>query len=130
MIDAAIVSRLSSSSALVALVSTRIYKSVLPEKCTLPAISFHYISALPRETPHDGPLKDRAKYVQISCWGRNPDEMESIAKLAADLFDGYKGTIGGHTIELSSVENEVDVPGVENAQFLKALTLLINYKET
>lgn len=129
MIDAAILARLNSSSALVALVSTRIYKSMLPLKCTLPAISFHHVSA-ERETPHDGPIKSRAKYVQVSCWGSNADEMESVAKLAADLFDGYKGTIGGHSIELASVINETDVPGVENAQFHKALTVLINYKET
>lgn len=129
MIDASILARLNSSATLVALVSTRIYKSVLPEKCTLPAISFHHLS-VERENPHDGPIKDRAKYIQISCWGSNPDQMESVAKLAADLFDGYKGTIGGHVIEMASVVNETDVPGVENAQFHKALTVLINYKET
>lgn len=129
MIDAAILALLNSASAVVALASTRIYKSMLPEGTSLPAVTWHHIGGAGTHT-HGGVIKNRDLYVQFSCWGDDPTKMESLAKAVRDAVDGYHGTIGGHTIERAAVSNEIELPGVGNLQFQKALTVLFKYKET
>lgn len=82
-IDAAVRSKLLASTAVTALVSTRIYTDSLPDNVTLPAISVHPITDLEDENVPDA----MTARVQVSCWSnpvisggqRSPNEIENIA---------------------------------------------------
>jgi hypothetical protein len=83
MITAMVRAKLAATSAVTALVSTRIYVDMLPEPATLPAISVHPVSRIP--DPEVG--KGWTARVQVSCWSdplksagvRSPAEVESVA---------------------------------------------------
>jgi hypothetical protein len=75
--------KLANTSAVTALVSTRIYVDALPSGSTLPAISVHPVSRIPSQTVGKG----WEARVQASCWSnppvsggvRSPGEVENMA---------------------------------------------------
>ena len=83
MITAMVRSKLANTSAVTALVSTRIYVDALPTSPTLPAISVHPVSRIPDKTVGKG----WDARVQVSCWSnpavvdgvRSPSQIESVA---------------------------------------------------
>lgn len=90
MITAMVRSKLLATSAITALVSTRIYVDSLPQSPTLPALSVHPVSKVPGKEVGKG-IKAR---VQISCWSnpptsegvRSPAEVESVAAAVTAVF--------------------------------------------
>lgn len=84
MITAMVRKKLADTSAVTALVSTRIYIDALPAPSpTLPAISVHPVSRIPSKTVGKG----WEARVQVSCWSnppvsagvRSPSEVETVA---------------------------------------------------
>ena len=64
MIDAMIRTKLLATSAVTALVSTRVYIDEQPDPATLPSITIHPISGVPDKTVAGSTLSR----VQVSCW--------------------------------------------------------------
>jgi len=83
MITAMVRNKLANTSAVSALVSTRIYVDALPSGPTLPAISVHPVSRVPDPIVSKG----WEARVQVSCWSnppvsggiRSPGEVETVA---------------------------------------------------
>lgn len=90
MITAMVRSKLAATSAVTALVSTRIYVDELPQTPTLPAISVSKVSWVPNKTVG----KQANARVQVSCWSnpptseglRSPAEIESVAAAVRAVF--------------------------------------------
>jgi Protein of unknown function (DUF3168) len=97
MMEAAIRSLLLADSAVTTLVGTRICPLVLPQKPTLPAITYQRISGQTQYT-HDGPALARPR-VQIDCWASDYDTAKSLAAAAAAVLSGFKGISSGVEIE-------------------------------
>jgi len=83
MITAMVRSKLANTSAITALVSTRIYVDALPTNPALPAITVHPVSRVPDKSANKG----WEARVQISCWSnpavvdgiRSPSQVETVA---------------------------------------------------
>jgi len=80
MIDAMVYKKLLATSAVTALVSTRIYIDEQPDPATLPSITVHPTSGVPNAEIG----KKHFARVQVSCWAepgkpKNPKTVESVA---------------------------------------------------
>lgn len=88
---------LVADTAVLALVSTRIYPMVLPLDVTLPAISIHEVSGAENAiTGHGYP-----RY-QISCWASGASgfsQVQSMKDAVKDCLNRYKGVASGNHIK-------------------------------
>lgn len=83
MITAMVQTKLLATTAVTALVSTRIYVDSMPQSPTLPAITIHPVSGVPDKEVS----KATSARVQVSCWSnpaitggrRSPAQVESVA---------------------------------------------------
>ena len=80
MITAMVRNKLLASSAVMALVSTRVYIDELPDPALLPAITIHPVSGVPDKKVSKGAFTR----VQMSCWAnpgkpKNPATIEAVA---------------------------------------------------
>lgn len=86
MIEAAIRAHLIADAGLAALVGARVYPLQLPQRPTLPAVTYQHISTLP--TQHrDNPYAhhERSRY-QFDCWAGDYDSTLAVrAALAAAM---------------------------------------------
>lgn len=88
MITSMIKAKLLATSAITALVSTRIYIDEMPDPATLPAITIHKASFVPDKVVG----KRKFERVQVSCWAvpgkpKNPATVESVAAAVRAVFD-------------------------------------------
>lgn len=88
MITAMIRKKLLDTSAVTALVSTRIYVDESPLAGSLPAITIHKASFVPNKEIG----KKKFERVQVSCWAdpgkpKNPSVVESVAAAVRAVFD-------------------------------------------
>ena len=80
MITAMVRNKLLNTSAVTAMVSTRIYVDEQPVPATLPSITIHPVSGVPDKKVSKGAVAR----VQVSCWAspgkpRNPVSVEAVA---------------------------------------------------
>lgn len=93
MIGVALQDELVGTSAIAAIVSTRVYPVTLPQTPTLPAITYQVIAE-----PRTHTMDNRAApnpYVTIDCWARTFLEACTLADAVVTKLDGYRGTMGG-----------------------------------
>ena len=107
MIANAIYSILTENVGLAALVGTRVYSSLVPERCDRPYISFRLLSVDADSTldGHDG-LMDAL--FQVDCIAASQDGARSVADATRLALADYKGTVGGHETLRFRFEGEMD----------------------
>lgn len=96
-IQETIYEHLTTNAGLVALVSTRVYPAVLPQRPTLPALTYQRISGVP-EYSHSGRALMQSRF-QISCWAATYAGAIALAtavKAAMDTFPDV-AFIEGHS---------------------------------
>jgi hypothetical protein len=131
----AVYSRLASSTAIAALVSSRIYFAALPQTINLkdgPALTYAVIS---RPYGHvltgaDGTSQAR---VQITAHGYREAVVDQIIQAVRDSFDGFVGSIGGLAVTACILDNEVDLPsppfaGTDQWSYAIAADYQINHR--
>lgn len=84
---------LAEQAPIAALVSDRIYPSVLPDKPTLPAVVYQVVSNEQTFT-HDGPVALRRPRVQLDVWSHRRLEAERIESAIIAALVGYRGPMG------------------------------------
>jgi hypothetical protein len=89
-------------------VGERVYPLTLPQRVTLPAVTFQVISDIPtlsHSTAQDHPAWTGAERtdsrVQFSCYGSTYDEAEALCDELRSLAVGYRGSWGD--VEVDSV---------------------------
>lgn len=110
MIEEALFKHLKAHAGLSALVSSRIYPMVMPQKTSMPAVTFQRIST-PREYTHGGYSGLAHPLFQISCWGEKYKDTRAVAeqvRLALQAYVGTMGGTGGVEVQASFQENEID----------------------
>lgn len=93
MMEAAIRTLLLADATVAGLVADRIYPLVLPQKPTLPAVTYQRIST-PIQYAQGGPSLATPR-LQIDCWAGDYDSAKALAAAVAAVLSGYKGTTGG-----------------------------------
>jgi len=86
MIETAIRNKLLESSEISALVSNRIYLSVLPQNATFPAISFFRVS---NYRPHN--LNTASPRFQFDCWATSYSVAMELADEVRKALHGQQG---------------------------------------
>ena len=105
--DDNIYTKLSTTSSITDLVSTRTYPQVLPQKSSYPAISFTLIgNQLPLVLSADS--KVRQPRYQFNCFALTAKGAGQLAEALLTLLQGYTGDWGGQTIGYCRVLNQND----------------------
>lgn len=107
--EAALFSLLTEGSpnAVAAIVGTRVFPDVLPQKPTLPAIRLQRIST-PRSQYRT--LDGRANYAsprfQIDCFTLSRSSAIALAQAVYGLLEGFTGTVASLRVDFISTEDE------------------------
>lgn len=91
----ALYSYLSGYSGLTALVSNRIYPDKLPDKCTLPAVTYQLVSEEETETFRQPTVDLLAAVYSITVWASTRAAANSVGKQLRKAFKNYSGVMGG-----------------------------------
>jgi putative heme degradation protein len=102
MIHEAIRTRLTSVSAVTALVSTRIYPNVLPQSPTLPALVYQRIDEQRETAMSADPGVVRAR-MQVSAWATTFGAARNAAEEVRKALQRYRGTPSGSGTEVLDV---------------------------
>lgn len=122
--DAAIRARLQASTALVALVSTRIYSGWLPQNVTYPALAFFEVSG--NEIPQAPVGRSRFQFS-----GYSPDQAvaRKISNAVVAAFKDYSGVYGTVSILKAIYIGRVQVHETDTGLYHYATDIEIIHKE-
>lgn len=129
MIEKAIYSRLSGSSAITNLVSTRIYSLERPDVSSLPAIIFSRVSTERDTIAHSGALGVAQAMVQVSIYSENLLDGLTIGEEVRKLFHCTKGTWGTIVVQFSKVINELHLYEPQDEIKNLVFDLMLTYSE-
>jgi len=90
------------------LVGTRVYPSKLPQKPTLPAISYQRISG-DRVHSTDGASGLARIQFQIDVWGSTYGSVDALFEAVRKRLDGYRGAVGAIVTQGIFLERERDM---------------------
>jgi hypothetical protein len=99
--------RLLSVAEVSALVSTRVYPTVLPQAAVLPAITYRRVDGFSdlTATTAGGYEQDR---LQLDSWAQSASQAQAVAKAVRDALHGFAGDVSGVRIGIAQV-----IPGPE-----------------
>ena len=118
--NAIIRTHLAADTALVALVSTRIYCPRLPENATLPAVGF--FSRGGTSDPYIPGIVTPS--VQFDCWAANQIDAREVYRALYDALQGIQDPTAGATGILSAIEEVQgqDLVDIEIPNYFRVLT--------
>lgn len=109
-----------------ALIGTRYYPGVLPQKPTYPAVVAQVVSNVDEPTL-DGVANIVRARVQINAWAETYASARSVVDSVRALLDGTTGTWSGTKVGSVRVENEIDTYGEETSIYGRQIDLMILY---
>ena len=132
-IESALITLLASDDTVVGLVSTRMYPNIVPQKASMPAISYQNISGF-RGHVIAGPDSTVNSRYQINCWGSSYLSAKDVSDAVREKLDGYNGTTDTVVIQSIQLIDEGDVPTISAGsdvlrRYGKRLDFMIFYKE-
>lgn len=98
---------LRESSGVTAIVKQKIFGINIPQKTESPCIKMQVISVDPSDTK-DGPSELDAFRVQISCYGKDADQLNTLNGAIRTALDRYRGEIAEVNVEHIVYLNQVD----------------------
>ena len=119
--ELALFTRLSTHSGLSALISTRCYPLLMPQKAIFPNVVYQRISS----TEQNGTSTIRETRFQISCWGVTYSSMHSIATQVRAALEGYSDL----TIKMARVVNQLDDYEDDTATYRRIIDVILTIHE-
>ncbi len=107
-------------------VTTKVYPMVIPEKETLPCITY-YVSSTDRRYTVDGPSTYPVDF-QLTSWATTYAGAKAMHVDVVDLLNGYSGTMGDHHVDPIHFESELDVFEDDTQRWGVTLFLSIWYR--
>ena len=125
--EEALIAHLLATSALAALIGTRLYPGSRPQGGTLPAITMNVISSTPgySDDGEDGIQEDR---VQFDCWGNTYTSAKTVAREVINSISAYQGGIFLYiTLEL---QHDIREGGTDDAEypFRTSMDFIVTYR--
>jgi len=105
--EAVLRSALVGSTAVVSLVSGRIYPLLAPATATLPYVTWRR-SGISREQTLGAPMGVPRVTVEFSIYGTTYEQAREVADSMRVVLDGYGGTVDNTQVRQASLENESD----------------------
>ena len=132
-IEAALRAYLLEDVALAALIGTRIYPVVMPQKPDLPAVTYLRVTGS-RVHSNDGPSGLSSPRFQFDCWALTYLGARAVAEALRLRLDGFKGLIGGsparHDIQGVFFETEREFYESETKLYRHSGDYFIHYRES
>ena len=117
--------RLESSTAVSALVSTRVYPTVLPQDVTLPAVSYFKVSGVRTHAMGTDPGLAHPQ-VQVSCWGATYTSAHAVKEAVRSALSRWAST--GVVLD-TFLDNEVHLFESDDDTHHIALDFTIHHTE-
>ena len=108
--EESLVTQMEATSALTAVVSTRIYPNIIPQEAALPALAYQTISS-GEWLYHTGAAQRQEIRVEITVRASTYLSAKAVIAVLKSTFRGYKGTLGGAggvTVYYMTLDNEID----------------------
>jgi len=87
-------------------IDDRLYPMVLPQKVTLPAVTYMRVST-PRNLAFERSFIPYPRF-QFDCWAESYERAKDVAAQIVAALDIYGGTMGDYTVQVSIIEDERD----------------------
>ena len=100
MLEAGLVSLITSDATLSGIVGTNIYHVAVPANANYPCVSYQVVSSS-SEVALDK-TKIQTKRIQFDAWAHTYQAVKQIEQALSDLFSGYSGTLAEGTQVLSA----------------------------
>ena len=113
----------------VALCGGRVWPMKLPQKPTLPAITYRKISG-PRIQTHDGASGLAHPRIQISCWAETYLAAKQLAEEVRQDLDGFSGAMGATHVGSMFLSNETDLYDPETGRWHIPVDFILFHDET
>jgi hypothetical protein len=130
-IEEALYSKLSTTSGVMTICSTRIYPNVIPQDAAMPALAYQRISTV-RYMAHDGPTGVAQARFQFTCSAALYSTARSLANAIRVALDGFSGLMGGTNgvvVEAVFVENDFDGYNQAGGEQIVRLDVLVMHQE-
>lgn len=127
-IESALYSKLTGSSSVTALVSTRIYPNAIPQNVALPAVAYQVIST-DRNYKHAGQSNVALPRLQITVEASSYSSMIAVCAAIRAALSGYKGTVGSVVIGGIFLETEYDGYNLATDTTVRRQDYTIEWKE-
>lgn len=105
--EAVIRSALVSSTAVSAVVSSRIYPVIAPANAALPLITFRR-SSVRRGQSLSGPIGNPTVGLDLDIYATTYEAARELADKCRTVLDGYGGTVNNVEVSNTSLDNEYD----------------------
>lgn len=130
MIDNALYQRLSGYANLTAMIASRVYPVILPEKATLPALVYSKVSGNGESAFGADSTLRRARYTLLAHSAVSAKEAKAVALQAELATKRYRGTLDSTVIQDIFVENDgTDFYDSQAKIYYCAVDILIHYQE-
>lgn len=127
-IEESLFTRLSTHAGLSALVSARIYPLILPQKPTLPAVTYTRVSGERVSAMGADTVIARPRF-QVSCFASTYASARAVAAQVRAALQRWRGTVGGVVIQDSFIESEIDLYEDDTKLYHTALDFEIIHEE-
>lgn len=126
-VEADIYTRLSGYTTLAALISTRVYPSLLPQNATYPAVSYRRVSSERPPVMGDDTGIVRARF-QFDAWAQSYSGMIAVKELVREALQRHRGTA---TVEILETFILMDTDLYEDDTRIHhgVIDVEINYRE-
>jgi len=104
-ISTAITAILEGNASLVAIMGTRIYPDVLPQKYSLPAVSYTVTNIQPQDYKQ-GTAGWTEVYINVNVFANNRTECEAYAGYVRSALTRVTGAFGGETLQTGNNQGE------------------------
>lgn len=107
-LEAALYTRLTAHAGTSAIVSTRVYPNVLPQRATLPAVTYRRIST--NRPPAMGADSGVAEVrMQVDSWADSYSGVKALQAQVRSALQRYNATVGSEVILDAFIVNEMDL---------------------
>ena len=117
----------SGTTALTALIGTRVYRDLLPQNPTYPCIAYRRVSAV-RLYDVTGPIAQATPRFEVACFSNDASEVEDVAEAVRANLNGWSSTTGTVTVHNTELVSESDLydPVIEAHQISIDIALFHN----
>jgi len=127
-IEDGLFSYLTNNAGVKAIVVSRVYPLVMPQKTTLPAITYQTTALKPDRTMAGNTGRMTAT-IQINAWAETHVGVKALAQALRTALNDYSGAMGSDTIQRSRVETEKDGWDEETGFYRVSMQITIIYYE-
>lgn len=117
---------LQADSSIVAAVSNRIYPQIIPDRGSIPAITYRIIVGEPANSL-DGHTNGMVHYIlQVDCWTRSFETAKSLARLVRTRIGVKAATFSALVLEAPGEDEYED----DTKRYRRMLTISCRHHET